>query len=95
MNWKLLLCILLVGCASASRQHHRHKHSPSLSRTDVISADTSGVLVPGGWVARYKSMEKKAGGIPEDSDIYMEGEHYRIPQEVANHFNNMVRAERH
>jgi hypothetical protein len=59
----------------------------------VISGNESGILVSASWLKNYQALEAKHGTIAEDAKIYTEGARYRIPSEVAAHFNDMVRAD--
>jgi hypothetical protein len=60
---------------------------------NVISGDRTGTLVSADWIRRYKQLETRYGTIPEDGTIYMEGDKYRVPSKVADHFGDMVRKE--
>jgi len=85
----------LTQC-SLFRNSHRVKSQSASTRqsshsTSVISGDKTGILVEQDFIRRYKLLETKYGTVPEDAMIYMEGDKYRIPSAVADHFNAMVR----
>jgi hypothetical protein len=93
---KLLLLIIVTAvatqCQNSSHRtvRHTHKSTSTTKSSGVITGNETGILVSAQWMKRYKHLESKFGSIAEDEKIYMEGEQYRIPQEVADHFNDMV-----
>ena len=98
---RLLACLIVavvpLDCAnikSHSKRHHASKTVaplPKAHSSDVISGNETGTLVSANWIQRYKGMEARHGKIAADGMIYMEGDKYRIPSQVADHFNEMVR----
>lgn len=66
--------------------------SPSPAIRAVYGANENGILISSDLLNEYKTLEKKFGSIPQDANIRKEGNNYRIPQEVANHFSAMKRS---
>jgi len=100
MNWLLSIMILCSAtqCSTYQGSHQSHKrHDTTSAKTSspkpplVIAGNHTGILVSADWLRKYRLLEDKHGTVDEDALIYMEGEQYRIPQEVADHFNDMVR----
>jgi hypothetical protein len=94
----LTFSVFPVTCALHKKEPSKRKRHIDVAaypkRTDavdVISADKTGTLVSADWMRRYKLLESKHSAIPEDEAIYMEGDKYRIPVKVADHFSRMVR----
>lgn len=67
----------------------KQKQQPQVP--SVISGDKTGTLVTEAWMQKYKRYEAKFGTIPEDAEIWKEGEHYRVSSKVSDHFSDMVR----
>jgi hypothetical protein len=90
----LLICAaILATCQNTHRQHRHTQHTTPVENTTVISSDKTSTLVPKGWVDRYHRMEKSDGTVPEDAQIYAEGDAFRIPPAVVAHFEEMVRSQ--
>ena len=61
----------------------------------IIDCGSNGCLVTANWVAKYKQLEaefKKT--FPDDVNIKPEGDHFRAPYDVVEHFTQMKAAER-
>jgi hypothetical protein len=63
------------------------------SHPSVISGNNSGTLVGVEWVNKYHRYEAKFGTVSEDKNIRREGDQYRIPSKVSDHFDEMIRKE--
>ena len=72
--------------------NQRHEEIDS-SHPSVISGNNSGTLVGIEWVNKYKRYEAKFGTIADDKNIKREGDQYRIPSKVSDHFDEMIRKE--
>ena len=70
----------------------RHEEIDS-SHPSVISGNNAGTLVGVEWVNKYHRYEAKFGTIAEDKNIKREGDQYRIPSKVSDHFDEMIRKE--
>ena len=81
----LLASFSFVTCnqgvpAQRSAAHHSNKTS-------------KGVLVSADWIGRYKTAEAKYSySIPEDSQIKAEGNKFRVPKSVVDHYADMTKA---
>jgi len=95
----LMVALIPIACANTKSKAKRHvakSHTntrplPNARSSDVISGNETGTLVSANWIHRYKALEAKHGKVADDAMIYMEGDKYRIPIKVADHFNDMVR----
>jgi hypothetical protein len=100
----LFTAVCVIGCTDGHfhitwKPKARASHGKPSARVvppshpGVISGDETGTLVSGEWIEKYRRYEEKFGTVKEDKDIYNEGEQYRIPSKVADHFSDMVRAD--
>jgi predicted transcriptional regulator len=88
----LLICAaILCSCETAPKHHTRRRSTKAVEDTSIIYADKNGTVVSAGWLTRYKRLEKKAGEIPEDSQISAEGNSFRIPPAAVSHFEKIIR----
>jgi hypothetical protein len=101
---KILIALAMSATFAQCSTNHHGSNPPKIYRSsvvghqheqhNVISGNESGLLVTGKWLDKYRAMEKThGGGINEDYQIYKEGDHFRVPLAVSDHFNDMVRQE--
>lgn len=99
----LVLLALFMGCTitvkplpvrkekrhwkGSSRQSSRHRHSTrrATENTQIVDAI---------WMDNYKKLELQYGhSIPADAEIKALGDKFAVPQEVMNHFSDLMRAD--
>jgi hypothetical protein len=61
----------------------------------VIDADKTGVLVTPGWMAKYEALESKyKSPLQADNAVKPEGQNFRVPYEVSDHFTDLKATQR-
>lgn len=79
------MCV--AECQEVKHKKTHRKHSTSQAATpQQITSDEQSIIVPASWMKEYKKIEKTRGEIPEDSQIWQDGDRYHIPREVAQHY---------
>ena len=74
----------VVTCSTQSNTKTARTHSKA-KRTK-----STGVLKDSAWVTRYKAEEEKYHySIPQDTEIKAEGNKFRVPQSVVDHYADM------
>jgi len=74
---------------------HAIAFSGNTQNAGIIECDAQGCKVTPLWVEKYKQMETEFKQThPDDVNIKPEGDHYRAPYDVIEHFTTMKAAER-
>lgn len=70
----------------ANRQSsHQHAAGRAAKNTQIVDS---------AWMADYKKLELQYGhSIPADAEIKAVGDRFVVPQEVMNHFSDLMRAD--
>jgi len=95
-----LLLLSLAACSNltvAPKPVTAHAIAPDVNsfNAGIIDCDAKGCKVTANWVAKYKQMEaefKKT--FADDVNIKPEGNHFRAPYDVVEHFTQLKAAER-
>lgn len=67
----------------------------NVQNAGLIDCNSTGCLVTRGWMFNYANLEKEFNHtVAGDSLIRMEGENYRVPFEVTDHYISLQRAKR-
>lgn len=73
------------GKGSSRQSAHHHAARRAIENTQIVDS---------AWMANYKKLELQYGhSIPADAEIRAVGDGFVVPQEVMNHFSDLMRAD--
>lgn len=95
-----LVAAVIAGCAitierqQITKSRYRSPYKTSVTPAPkihprVLVGEEYETTVNNDWMKEYRSLEKKHGSISEDSSIYQEGENWKVPRPVADHYARM------
>ena len=91
---------LMFGCshptvAPTPVNAHAIAFDENIQNAGIIDCDKDGCKVTRNWLDKYRQLETEfKQTFPGDANIKPEGEHYRAPYDVVEHFTTMKAAER-